>query len=124
MGPAPDHQDELARERTEAAYQRTWLAEERTFSAWLRTGLASLATGLVIAKLMAEAGPNWLMRTLGALFIFTGGAIFCVALVAYRAALRRLRKPPAFGIPMEAIGGISLALLLGAALALGLVFFP
>jgi putative membrane protein len=120
--PERDRQQQLAEERTDIAYQRTWLAEERTFSAWLRTGLASLATGFVIAKLMVETGPTWLMRALGALFILVGGAVFCLALLAYRSAVLRLGKPPTSGIPMWVIGSISAALVLGATIALLVVF--
>jgi putative membrane protein len=118
----PDRQLELAQERTDAAHQRTQLAEERTFSAWIRTGLASLATGLAIAKLMTESGPGWLIGTLGTLFIVVGGVLFGLAFEAYYRTVRRRGASPTTGVPIWVLAIITLALLVGAAVGLALVF--
>ena len=117
-----DRVRQLAEEQTETAYHRTWLAEERTFSAWIRTGLASLATGMAIAKLMAGAGPDWLIRSWAALFVVVGGFMFVLATWAYRGSMRRLRESAVGGIPTWVIATLTLALLTCALTGLVLIF--
>lgn len=117
-----DLQQRLAEERTEGAHQRTILAQERTFTAWSRTGLASMATGFAIAKLMGEAGPAWLIRLVGALFIVSGGFMLLLGFWDYRQAIRRLARPHHAGVSLWAAGGITLALLTGGVTVLALLF--
>jgi putative membrane protein len=118
---ADDLQQQLAKERTVLAQERTLLAEERTFSAWIRTGLAALATGLAIAQLMSESGPAWLIRSLAAIFIFAGGAMFGLGYWAYRDAVRKLDQVGIRGIPLWIIAGLSLILVIAAITGLGLI---
>ena len=74
---SPNKRDAFSETRAESAFHRTLLAEQRTYSAWVRTGLASCATGFGIARLMAEADPEWLVRCLAmlSLALFTAAAI-------------------------------------------------
>jgi putative membrane protein len=108
--------------RTITAYERTLLAEERTYSAWSRTGLASVATGFAIVRLMTEADPKWLVRTLGIMFIVAGGMMFALGYWTYRAALQEVPETPIRGAPPWIIGVLSIGLILAAAAALALVF--
>jgi putative membrane protein len=117
-----DTQMQLAAARTEMAYRRTLLADERTYSAWIRTGLASLATGFAIAHLLTSAGPIWIIRVLGILFIAAGGVMFAMAFLAYRRAIRQMKEPISGGFPIWIVGTLTLALFVGAALGLTLVF--
>lgn len=117
-----DVQQQLAEERTETAHRRTLLAEERTYSAWVRTGLASLATGFAIAKLMADSGPTWMIRSLGILFIAAGGVMFALAFWAYRRALRQMQEQVRGGIPIWLIATLTLAMLVGTAMGLAFIF--
>jgi putative membrane protein len=121
MNDSSDPKQELAEERTETAHKRTLLAEERTYSAWVRTGMAATATGFAIIKLMSEAGPTWLIRLLGSLFMVVGGVMFVLGFWAYRGALRQLAEDPAPAIPVWVIGALSTALVLGTAAGLGII---
>ena len=112
----------LDEERTESAHQRTILAEERTYSAWVRTGLASAATGLAIAKLIEVENHEWLILTLGALFVILGGVMFCVAYWGYLSAAERLRETRLHGVPMWAVGLLTVAFVFGAIGSLVVVF--
>lgn len=116
-----DIQQQLAKERTETAHRRTLLAEERTYSAWIRTGLASLATGFAIAKLMADSGPTWMIRSLGILFITAGGVMFALAFWAYRGALQQMQRPNQGGIPIWIVGILTFTMLVGAATGLAFI---
>ena len=109
-------------ERTEAAHQRTILAEERTYSAWVRTGLASAATGLAIAKLIEVEDHEWLVLALGVLFVVLGGVMFIVAYWGYLSAAERLRETRLHGVPMWAVGLLTVAFVIGAIGCLVVVF--
>lgn len=109
-------------ERTESAHQRTILAEERTYSAWVRTGLASAATGLAIAKLIEVEDHEWLILALGALFVVLGGIMFCVAYWGYLSAAERLRTTNLHGVPMWAVGLVTVAFVIAALGCLVVVF--
>ncbi|MCA9133130.1 MAG: DUF202 domain-containing protein [Planctomycetales bacterium] len=117
-----NYQQQLAESRTDLAQQRTLLAEERTYSAWVRTGLAAMATGFAIAKLMLGAGPEWLVRTLGAIFILVAGAMFLFSFWTYRQATRRMPLEISGGMPLWVIASLTLALLLATCISLGLVW--
>jgi putative membrane protein len=113
---------ELARDRTDWAQERTLLAKERTFSAWGRTGMSAVAAGLAIARLLDSVDYPWVARTLGALLILTGGAIFVLGFASYRNALQQLADEGVRGTPLWIMGALTLALVLSALLALLLIF--
>lgn len=114
--------NELAEDRTEWAQQRTLLAKERTFSAWTRTGLSCMAVGLGIARLLSDVDSLWLARALGAILIISGGVIFAVGFISYRRALIKLSEEGIRSTSIWLIGVITLAMVLGAVLALLLIF--
>ena len=107
----------------DSATDRTLMAEERTFSAWVRTGLTSVATGLAIVKVLPEAGPIWLIRALGVLFVVIGGLAFVLGYWGYRCGAAHWSEGAKNrAIPRWLIAVLSMALLAGSALALALVF--
>jgi putative membrane protein len=114
--------NELAEDRTEWAQQRTLLAKERTFSAWTRTGLSCMAAGLGIARLLSDVDSLWIARALGAVLILTGGVVFSVGFFSYRRALIKLAEEGIRSTSIWLIGVITLAMVLGSALALILIF--
>jgi putative membrane protein len=114
--------NELAEDRTEWAQQRTLLAKERTFSAWTRTGLSCMAAGLGIARLLSDVDSLWIARALGAVLILTGGVVFAVGFFSYRRALIKLAEEGIRSTSIWLIGVITLAMVLGSALALILIF--
>ncbi len=113
---------ELAKDRTDWAQERTLLAKERTFSAWGRTGIAAMAAGLAIARLIEVADSPWIARTIGAILIVTGGAIFALGFFSYRKALKQLADEGVRGMSIWAIGILTFGLMFSAALALLLIF--
>jgi putative membrane protein len=126
---APDSKKELAakrtdkaEERTDWAQERTLLAKERTFSAWTRTGLAAGVAGLGVARLLGSVDSPWIARTLGAVLILVGGAIYALAFLSYRKALRKLAEEGIRGTPLWIIGALTAGLLFSSALALLLIF--
>jgi putative membrane protein len=112
----------LAAKRTHWANQRTLLAKERTFSAWVRTGIASIAAGLGLARLLTSIEPVWLVKTMAAMFLATGAAIFALAFWRYRVTFRALAENGLAGLPVWMIGVLSALLLTATAAGLVLVF--
>ena len=84
MGSESEERTELAEERTEWADKRTFLAQERTFAGWIRTGLTSMAVGFGIIELMRDVEPQWLIMTIGLIFLVVGGLINIIAFISYR----------------------------------------
>ncbi len=84
--------EELAEGRTNWAHERTRLAKERTLAAWLRTGLATAGVGLALAKLLPSLQPQWLIRTLGVIFVIAGGIIFLLGFTTYHNVFKKLEK--------------------------------
>ncbi len=113
---------ELAQDRTDWAQERTLLAKERTFSAWGRTGISAMAAGLAISRLLGSVGSPWIARTLGAVLILTGGAIYALGFLSYRKTLRKFAEEGVRGTPLWIIAAITLALLFSTVLGLLLVF--
>jgi putative membrane protein len=113
---------ELAEDRTDWAQERTLLAKERTFSAWGRTGMSAMAVGLGIARLLDVTDSPWIARTIGAVLIVTGGAIFALGFFSYRKALKQLADEGVRGMSIWAIGILTFGLMVSAALALLLIF--
>ncbi|MCF8146066.1 MAG: DUF202 domain-containing protein [Deltaproteobacteria bacterium] len=113
---------ELAEDRTDWAKERTLLAKERTFSAWGRTGISAMAAGLGIARLLGSVGSPWIAKTVGAMLILTGSAIYVLGFLSYRTALRKLAKEGVRGTSLWIIGGITSVLMLSAVLSLLLIF--
>ena len=119
----PDESNQkLAAERTDWAEERTLLAKERTFSAWGRTGISAMAAGLAISRLLASTDTPWLARTLGAVLIVTGAALYVVGFLSYRKALRSLAREGVHGTSLWVMGAITLALMVSSTLALLLIF--
>lgn len=112
----------LAEDRTDWAQERTLLAKERTFSAWSRTGMSAMAVGLGIARLLNTTDNPWIARTIGAVLIVTGGAIFALGFFSYRKALQKLADEGVRGMSIWAIGILTFGLIVSAALALLLIF--
>jgi putative membrane protein len=97
------------------------LAKERTFAAWLRTGLATAGLGILAVKAMPSVEPRWLVRTLGIMFVSTGGIILLLGFRTYYGTLRRLEEEGFRGTPAWFIGALTVVLALGSVLALVLV---
>jgi putative membrane protein len=116
--------DAFSETRAESASHRTLLAEQRTYSAWVRTALASTATGFGIARLMAESGPAWLIRSLAALFVLAGASMFLLAFWAYRDAVSKVNEIPASGVPLWILAILTLILFIAAIIGLYLIFRP
>ena len=76
--------NKLSERRTEWAYERTLLANERTFIAWLRTGLAITAGAAIVARLLANANPGWLVDLLAIVLVLAGTAIIVLSTWGYR----------------------------------------
>jgi putative membrane protein len=112
----------MAEDRTDWAQERTLLAKERTFSAWGRTGISAMAAGLAISRLLSSVESPWIARTLGAVLIFTGGAIYVLDFLSYRKALQKLADEGVRGTPLWVIGAVTFALMFSAGLALLLIF--
>jgi putative membrane protein len=113
--------DDLAQQRTAWAMERTLLAKERTFAAWLRTGLASFAVGFGVAELLGEVGPPWLPIGIGSALIAAGGAVIIIGFNNYRRALDRLEEHGVRGLPVWAMGVLTLMLVLVAAAGVALI---
>lgn len=74
--------ENLARERTEAAERRTEFAEdrtihaaERTFAGWMRTAFAAIGVGIGFHVVFGDFDPPWLARAIATLFILLGISI-------------------------------------------------
>jgi putative membrane protein len=116
--PSKGPKHELAEERTDWAKERTLLAKQRTFAAWLRTGLAAAGGGFAAAEFLGEIEPQWMVITASALLVLAGAVIFVIAFLGYRDTFRKLQHEGVAGIPPWVIGGVTLAMLLGALLLL------
>jgi len=104
--------EDLAEQRTEWARERTLLAKERTFAAWLRTGLASFAVGFGVAELLGDVGPPWLASSIGVALILAGAALVTIGFLNYRRALDQLEDMGIRGLPVWAMGVLTLILVL------------
>ncbi len=113
--------EDPAQKRTILALERTQMARERTFAAWVRTGLAPLAIGLGLVKLMPDASPRWLIQVLGILLVLSGLYIFITGYRTYERVLLRLQQEGYEGLPISAIKGMTVMLLLAGVLALLLI---
>jgi putative membrane protein len=113
---------DMAEHRTDWAHERTLLAKERTFAAWVRTGISAMAAGLVIAKLLGSVESPWIARILGVALVFSGAIIYGLGLLSYRNALKKLAEEGVRSTPLWIIGLITLLLMVGATLALLLIF--
>jgi putative membrane protein len=113
---------ELARRRTEWADERTRMAGERTYFAWLRTGLALVAAGLATARLLSSLEPQWLVRTMGVIFIMLGVSIFALGFRTYYEVARELKEEGVSATSYWFIGILTLLLIVAAMGALILVF--
>jgi putative membrane protein len=117
-GGSRESKQELAQERTDWAKERTLLAKQRTFAAWLRTGLSSVAVGFAAAEFLGDLEPQWLVKTASILLVVSGGVIFVIGFLGYRDTFRKLQEEGTQGISPWIIGGVTLAMLLGATLLL------
>jgi len=113
-----DSKQALAEERTDWAKERTLLAKQRTFAAWLRTGLSSIAVGFAAAEFLGDLEPQWVVKIASVLLVVAGGVIFVIGFAGYRDTFRKLQQEGTQGISPWIIGGVTLAMLLGAALLL------
>lgn len=119
-----EERTELAEERTEWADQRTFLAQERTFAGWIRTGLTSIAVGLGVIELLREVQPEWLISTIGFIFIVVGGILQVLAFLSYRNVNMEMKRSsrPDMSISMWWIGAVTGGLVICAIAGLVLVF--
>jgi len=92
---------------TNWAHERTRLAKERTLAAWLRTGLATVGVGLALAKLLPSLQPQWLIRTLGIIFVIAGGIIFLFGFKTYHEVFEKLKKEGFKGVSSWYMGGLT-----------------
>jgi putative membrane protein len=113
-----ESKQELAEERTDWAKERTLLAKQRTFAAWLRTGLSSVAVGFAAAEFLGDLEPQWVVKTASTLLVVAGAVIFVLGFFGYSDTFKKLRKEGVQGISPWIIGGVTLAMLLGAVLLL------
>lgn len=113
---------EWAEERTDWAEERTLLAKERTFAGWARTGLASGAAGVAAARLLGEVGEPWMPLALGSLLLVLAGAVYVIAFLSYRKALRALADKGIRGTSLWAIGAVTAGLALSSVLGLLMIF--
>lgn len=109
---------ELAEQRTDWAQERTLLAKHRTFGSWLRSGLSAVAVGFGAAEFLGDLEPQWLVKTASALLVVTGAAIFLIGFFGYRSTFNKLLQEGVKGVALWLIGGITLAMVLGAGLLL------
>lgn len=111
-----------AHERTDWAHERTLMAKERTFAAWSRTGVACLAAGLAIARLIEVADHTWIVRAIGLSLIATALFVFTVGFLSYRKTVRKLEAEGIRGMPLWAIGALTIGLMLSAVIGVLLIF--
>jgi putative membrane protein len=109
---------ELAEQRTDWAQERTLLAKQRTFGSWLRSGLSSVAVGFGAAEFLGDLEPQWLVKTASALLVVAGAVIFVIGFFGYRSTFHKLLEEGVQGVAPWIIGGITLAMVLGAGLLL------
>ena len=119
---AEKNAQELAESRTAWADERTRMAEERTFAAWIRTGLSLVGAGLAAAKLMASVEPQWLVRTLGCIFVFLGGSIFVLGFMTYREVAQNLKEEEIKTTSVGFIGALTSLLIVASILVMVLIF--
>ena len=117
----PNDENGLARQRTDLALHRNLLAMERTFAAWIRTGLAAVAAGLGIAGLLEDLGPPRIILTVATILVLVGSAIYVLALWRYVEGYRQLRQEGERVASLFVVGGLIVALIVSAALALALL---
>ncbi len=119
-----EERTEWAEERTEWADQRTYLAQERTFAGWVSTGLTSIAVGLGVIELLREVEPQWVITTLGVIFITVGGLLNILAFFSHRKVTLNLKEShrPEMTTSAWWVGVITAALVVSAVGALILVF--
>lgn len=106
---AQEERKGLATRRREA-FERTLLARERSLSAWMRTGLASIAGGFVIAKLAGPEKPAWLAVLVGAPLVMAGATIVALGFWNFRGVAMWLKKEGVQGVPLWAIGVMSVVI--------------
>jgi putative membrane protein len=109
---------DLAEDRTDWARERTLLAKQRTFAAWLRTGLSSVAVGFAAAEFLGDLEPQWVVKGASTLLVLAGGVIFVIGFLGYRDTFAKLQKEGVQGVSPWIIGGVTAAMLAGAAMLL------
>jgi putative membrane protein len=98
------------------------MAGERTFAAWIRTGLALVAAGLASARLLSSLQPQWLVRTMGTIFVLMGGSIFVIAFRTYHEIVQDLKEEEVQATSVWFVGLLMILLIVASILALVLVF--
>ncbi len=106
----------------DSADDRTLMAEERTFGAWVRTGLTAVATGLGIVKLLPSGAPSWRVELLGVVLIAVGALSFLFAFWGYVRGAKHWSRAHRRAVPLWLVGAFTGLLLLGAGLAMSLVW--
>ena len=76
---------------------------------------------MLVVKAMPSVEPRWLVRTLGIMFVSTGGIILLLGFRTYYGILRKLQEEGFEGTPAWFIGALTAVLALGLVLGLGLV---
>jgi putative membrane protein len=99
---------------------RSSMAAERTYLAYLRTGLALMAAGVAVVGALPDAGAEVLRRIMGIGLILIGAAVLGVARPRWVAIDKAMRR----GAPLPrspVIASLGFVLVVGAALAIGIV---
>lgn len=112
---------ELAEDRTDWAGERTVLAKERTFSAWVRTAVTLAAAALGISRLLRSLEPDWLVKSVGIIFLLLALMCLLMGFLSYRKTGQALQRANLDGLPVWVIGLFSLVMALAACVSLVLV---
>lgn len=88
--------NQLAQGRTEMAFQRSTMALDRTLMAWIRTSLSLIGFGFTIYKFLQTLGERTgspvrenAPRNLGLFMIGLGMGLLLLAILQYRAAIKK-----------------------------------
>jgi putative membrane protein len=99
---------------------RLSMAAERTYLAYLRTGLALMAAGVAVVGALPDAGAEGLRRVMGIGLIVLGAVVLGTARPRWLAIDRAMRQRQPLP-PSPLIASIGFVLVVGAALAIGIV---